>query len=540
MSRGAARRLLVRRRSSPASTWAMTSTRSTPPRLRRLLLDAARELLRDPDTRLDLRKVAERAGKSRTAPYLVFGKERDRGGIFALRIAVAADGAEELSRRMEEASQISRDPLEAFTAVAEEVLAFTEENPRLFRLMFGAGTRALSAGLGADGLRDHPEFQAFLEGRERAERVVADLVVRAQRQGLLQADSTAGLDDSDAEPSRRSVGIAWSTMIGVAVLRQDELLQGTQDEVSRDRGARWITEAVFGIDPGVVEDAWRSLRQAAGPESFPATSPGRPSRPTSPPRAAPPPAGAPATSETDRPAADASRPGGGDWLPGLLKDLVPLNNPTAAAREILKRLDLKGGEGGEEPSQASGGAPREGAPEVEGGRPEEEADTTFVASIPASSGSGPSLTRVLRSHSGLRRAAYEARRLRGAPVLWVDGRPEEREAEAELLRTLGLHLVRALDVEEAFRRIDRQNSSALGPFRAILCDLTRGSRWRPGTETVTRLGRTAPDTPIIVYVPTLDRTIGVPRGAVGITDSPDELLHLLLDALGRVGAPESS
>jgi CheY-like chemotaxis protein len=118
-------------------------------------------------------------------------------------------------------------------------------------------------------------------------------------------------------------------------------------------------------------------------------------------------------------------------------------------------------------------------------------------------------------------------------VLWVDDRPEEREAEADLLRTLGLHLVRALDVEEAFRRIDRQNSSPLGPFRAIVSDLSRGSRWRPGTETVSRLSRTAPDTPIIVYVPSLDRTIGVPKGAVGITDSPDELLHLLLDAVGR-------
>lgn len=125
-------------------------------------------------------------------------------------------------------------------------------------------------------------------------------------------------------------------------------------------------------------------------------------------------------------------------------------------------------------------------------------------------------------------------------MLWVDGEPEDRDAEAELLRTLGLHLVRALNVEEALRRIDRQKSSPLGPFRTILSDLSRGSRWRPGTETVSRLSKTAPDTPIIVYVPSLDRTIGVPRGAKGITDSPDELLHLLLDALGRAGAPKRS
>lgn len=510
----------------------MTEPRSSPPDLRRRLLDAARTLLREPDTRLDLRKVAERAGKSRTAPYLVFGKERDGGGLLALRLAVAADGAEELSRRMEEASLTSRDPLEAFQSVAEELLAFTEENPRLFRLMFGAGTRVL-AGLGEEGFQDHPEFEAFLDGRERAERVVADLVLRAQQRGLLQADVRAALEGPEAGPSRQSLGIAWATMIGVAVLRQDELLQVTQDEISRRQGARWITEAVFGVDPGMVEDAWRSLRQASGPDPIPSPVAGEgPRKPTPP----------PPEERTDTPDG-AEAQGGGDWLPGLLKDLVPLNNPTAAAREILKRLDLSGnrdeartgaggGVGREEPSAGAGGVEVPDGGGVRDGDPEPE--------LRRSAGQGPSLTRVLQSHPGLRRAAYEARRLKGAPVLWVDDRPEAREAEAELLRTLGLHLVRALDVEEAFRRIDRQSSSPLGPFRAIISDLSRGSRWRPGTETVSRLSRTAPDTPIIVYVPSRDRTMGVPKGAVGITDSPDELLHLLLDAVGRSTGAETS
>jgi CheY-like chemotaxis protein len=206
-----------------------------------------------------------------------------------------------------------------------------------------------------------------------------------------------------------------------------------------------------------------------------------------------------------------------------------MNNPTAAAKEILKRLDLTGPDdpGEAETESAHPGEEDTGPGPVEGGAPGGEGE------LSAAPGQGPSLSRVLRSYSGLRRAVHESPRLRGVPVLWVDGQPEERDAEAELLRTLGLHLVRALNVEEAFRRIDRQKSSPLGPFRAILSDLSRGSRWRPGTETVSRLSRTAPNTPIIVYVQALEGTIGVPKGAVAITDSPDELLHHLLDAVGR-------
>jgi AcrR family transcriptional regulator/CheY-like chemotaxis protein len=508
----------------------MTESRPAPQALRRLLLDAARALLREPDTRLDLRKVAERAGKSRTAPYLVFGKERDGGGLAALRLAVAADGAGELSRLMEEASLTSRDPLEAFRAVAEAVLAFSEENPRLFLLVFGSGARSL-AGLGEEGFPDHPEFEAFLEGRQRAERVVTDLVRASEQRGIIPGDADAAEEGADAGPSGRSTGTAWAIMIGVAVLRQDELLQGGRSGTSREEGARRITEAVFGVDPAMVEDAWQALRRARGPGSLPKPAPRPVPRPSAP-AARPPVSGSGTkTPARDRPAAASERPGG-EWLPGLLKDLVPMNNPTAAAREILKRLDITGGgdeeEAGEDEVQPDADIPREGGTVVGS-----EAESGTDYGVSPSPGQGPTLTRVLRSHSGLRRAAQEARRLQGVPVLWVDGQPEDRDAEAELLRTLGLHLVRALNVEEAFRRIDRQKSSPLGPFRAILSDLSRGSRWRPGTETVSRLSKTAPNTPIIVYVPALEGTIGVPKGAVGITDSPDELLHLLLDAVGR-------
>lgn len=39
--------------------------------------------------------------------------------------------------------------------------------------------------------------------------------------------------------------------------------------------------------------------------------------------------------------------------------------------------------------------------------------------------------------------------------------------------------------------------------------------------------------PVILYVGRVDRERGVPAGAFGITDRPDELLNLLMDALDR-------
>ena len=135
--------------------------------LRQRLLTAAIDLLKEPETPLDLRKVAERAGKSRTAPYLVFGKESEGGGVIALRIAVAAEGARMMSRVMREAAEISPDPIASFHAVAEAFLLFAETNPRLSRLIFGPEINAIGR-LGEGGFRDHPEFQRFLEYRDGA------------------------------------------------------------------------------------------------------------------------------------------------------------------------------------------------------------------------------------------------------------------------------------------------------------------------------------------------------------------------------------
>ena len=575
----------------------MSASSSASPDLRRLLLDAAREILREPDTPLDLRKVAERAGKSRTAPYLVFGKEADGGGVTALRIAVAADGAEELSRRMEAAAGVSDDPLEAFRTVAETVLAFSEENPRLFHLMFGTGLEAIS-GIGEEVLLVHEEFRHLLEGRDRAGEVVSALIVRGQERGLLSPDVDDAGEARLEVPSMRYLQIAWATTLGMAVLREDEILRAVRWEIDRPLGARLVTEAVFGVDPGVVEKAWHSLRKASASASRSASRSalasgsgvGEPVEPYSPdaPREDTPRSGRPG----DRGAEEKER--SGDWMPGMLRDLVGLRNPAAAAREILKRLERERGDRGPDDedgralrealkhdaggprageagggdrarkvgaapggadtragSEARGGSGIRGASQTRGGShppggpgasdpssPLADRSTLLFAEAPLSprgahTPAAPSLSDVLRDHSGLRRAAYDVRRFRGAPLLWIDDHPEWNEAETALLRQLGFHVVASRSTEDALRRLRRQTESSLGPFRVILSDIARGSRRTAGVEALPRLREVAPDTPVIFYVGEMTSDRVPPKGSAGITDSPDQLLHLVLDALER-------
>lgn len=223
-----------------------------PPELRQLLVDAAMQVLADPDTPLELRKVAELAGKSRTAPYLVFGKESEGGGLLGLRIAVAAEGAGRLAARMRRAADATSDPLLAFRSVAMTFLSFATENPRLFRLMFGSdlGLKLLSA----EALRSHPEFRRLVRRRRRAEEVLRETIVRCQRRRLVPEVEEAG--------TLRYVMVAWSSMVGVGFLLLDEVLHAAGIRHPLEDAANLVTESVLGVDPEPLQDAVWTFLQA--------------------------------------------------------------------------------------------------------------------------------------------------------------------------------------------------------------------------------------------------------------------------------------
>ena len=180
--------------------------------LRRLFLDAARAILAEPDTSLELRKVAERAGKSRTAPYLAFGKSDEGGGLPALQLAVAAEGFQELVSGMRGAVRGARDPREALEAMATAYLAFADQHPRLFRLMFGPEVRAAldARPVGEAAAREQAGLR---EARRALERVIQQ-TIEAQAPGYLS--STLFADSATV------TGAIWALLHGVAVLTIDQ------------------------------------------------------------------------------------------------------------------------------------------------------------------------------------------------------------------------------------------------------------------------------------------------------------------------------
>ncbi len=170
--------------------------------LRERVIEAARQILREEPLggKLELRKIAERAEVSRTAPYLVFGKEREGGGLTALQAAVGADGFRRLAEAMREAADAHREePERGLRAIAAAYLRFAEANPRLFRLMFGA---EVAGKLHLEGLGG---------ARLAALEVLEDAIRLCQNAGVVKP----------GDPSRFAK-TAWATVHGYAIYMLDE------------------------------------------------------------------------------------------------------------------------------------------------------------------------------------------------------------------------------------------------------------------------------------------------------------------------------
>jgi len=126
------------------------------------------------------------------------------------------------------------------------------------------------------------------------------------------------------------------------------------------------------------------------------------------------------------------------------------------------------------------------------------------------------------------RAARNARVVRGGRVLWNDAEPLNNVGERAMLYDMGIFVEIVRTPDEAFR--------ALGAARFDVVLSNIGAGEKPGLALLQEL-RDRPDSPpVVFYVEKLSE--GVPAGAFGITNRPDELLHLVLDVLERT--PEKS
>ena len=145
---------------------------------------------------------------------------------------------------------------------------------------------------------------------------------------------------------------------------------------------------------------------------------------------------------------------------------------------------------------------------------------------------------VADQHRALARAMRERKLLDGAEILWVDDCPSNNRNEARMLRSFGAMITVACTTEEALTAL-RDGDAQKQPFHMIISDIARAYPTpdpRAGLDMLPRLAEAGRHEPVVFYVGRLNPNAGVSPGAFGITNRPDELLNLTLDALARVRA----
>ena len=137
-------------------------------------------------------------------------------------------------------------------------------------------------------------------------------------------------------------------------------------------------------------------------------------------------------------------------------------------------------------------------------------------------------SRVFSASGALRRAGLMAPALKGATALWVDdhGAPAHY-FELMTLQALGIEVTSVLDSSSARAALESDD------FDLILSDMLREGSEVEGSRFLDELRSAGFQEPMIFYIRDLDPDRDRPRGSVGITNRPAELLHLVLDVLER-------
>jgi hypothetical protein len=128
----------------------------------------------------------------------------------------------------------------------------------------------------------------------------------------------------------------------------------------------------------------------------------------------------------------------------------------------------------------------------------------------------------------LRRAARAAAVTNGARILWVDDKPARNLPERKVLRSLGIMIDLAQSSSDGMKALGRAD------YDLVISNLRRDDRPTEGREFLVGMRAAKHAEPVVFYIFDFDPSRGTPGDAVGITDRPDELVHLVLDGLERV------
>ncbi len=127
----------------------------------------------------------------------------------------------------------------------------------------------------------------------------------------------------------------------------------------------------------------------------------------------------------------------------------------------------------------------------------------------------------------LNRAKQHLDIFRQAQILWVDDHPEHNVNERRMFRQLGAEIDIAKSTDEALEMLGNHG------YDLVVSDMARGDQATAGLDLLRQLRLDNKTAPVIFYIGVVDPEKGVPAQAFGITNRPDELLHLTLDALAR-------
>lgn len=117
--------------------------------------------------------------------------------------------------------------------------------------------------------------------------------------------------------------------------------------------------------------------------------------------------------------------------------------------------------------------------------------------------------------------------LQGSRVLMFDDRPDTLVNEIRMLQQLEMEVEVVALTSEALARLQS------GHFDLLISDIARPEGQSNGIVTLQTLREHYPALPAVFYIGNYNAEDGIPVGAFGITNRPDELVHLILDILER-------
>ncbi|HET8657612.1 MAG TPA: response regulator [Micromonosporaceae bacterium] len=144
-----------------------------------------------------------------------------------------------------------------------------------------------------------------------------------------------------------------------------------------------------------------------------------------------------------------------------------------------------------------------------------------------------SLSRVAEALTEAVPDARAQRQLQGRLVLWVDDRPDNNRYERHALEALGIRFAISTSTDDAVKQVRYQ------PFDLIISDMGRPGDPRAGYTLLDKLKSEGDRTPFIIYAGSrapehVEEAIR--RGAIGCTSSPQELIVIVIRALGSLAS----